>query len=113
MAIILVVDFPRLVRGQVKEGQTGKKYTKQIKPRALPLNILYGAAGSFEGLKFNVLRRYYPQLKSKRGFMISLDYAVNVTLVIESNSENLTAGDFFQATQKALGKIVKHVVGIT
>jgi type III restriction enzyme len=78
----------------------------------LPLNILYGAVDSFEGLKFNVLKSHYPQLKSKREFLTSPSYVGNVTLVIESDSEHLTANNLFRAAKKALGEIAKHVRGI-
>lgn len=97
---------------KVNEGGSGSRHTKQIKLKDLPLNILYGAVDSFEGLKFNVLKSHYPQLKSKREFLTSPIYVGNVTLVIESDSEHLTANNLFQAAKKALGEIAKHVRGI-
>jgi len=95
-----------------KMNEGGSRYTKQIKLKDLPLNILYGAMDSFDGLKFNVLKSHYPHLHSKREFLTSASYVGNVTLVIESDSEHLTADNLFQAAKKALGEIAKHVGGI-
>jgi len=103
-----------------KMNQGGSRYIKQIKLKDLPplklkdlpLNILYGAMDSFDGLKFNVLKNHYPHLHSKREFLTSASYVGNVTLVIESDSEHLTADNLFQAAKKALGEIAKHVGGI-
>ncbi len=97
---------------KVNEDGLGKRYTQQIKLKDLPLNILYGAIDSFDDLKFNVLKSHYPQLKSKREFLTSSKYVGNVTLVIESDNERLTANNLFQAAKKALGEIAKHVGGI-
>ncbi len=96
---------------KVNEG--GSRYTRQIKLKDLPLNILYVAMDSFEWLKFNVLKSHYPQLKSRREFLTSPSYVGNVTLVIESDGEHLTADNLFQAAKKALGEIAKHVRNIT
>ena len=90
----------------------GLNYTKQIKLKELPLNILYGALDSFEGLKFNVLKSHFPQLTSKKEFLTSTNYIGNVTLAIESDRENLSAAHLLQAAKKAMGKIVDHVGGI-
>ncbi|AGC68908.1 hypothetical protein Cst_c19310 [Thermoclostridium stercorarium subsp. stercorarium DSM 8532] len=89
------------------------RYTKQIKLKDLPLNIHFGAMDCYELLKFNVLKKYYPLLKSKREFLTSPSYVGNVILVIESGSEYLTANDLFLAAKKALGAIAKHIGGIT
>ncbi len=97
---------------QVNEGEPRKKHTKQIKLKDLPLNILYGAFDSFEGLKFDVLKSRYPKLKSKREFLTSTRYIGNVTLVIESDSAHLTAKNLFQAAKTALGETAKHVKSI-
>lgn len=98
---------------QANEGGSGSRYTRQVKLKDLPLNILFGAMDSFAGLKFSVLKSYYPRLKSKREFLTSPDYAGNVTLIIESDREHLTASNLFQTAKKALGEIAKHVGGIT
>lgn len=89
------------------------RFVKQIKLQDLPLNILYGAMESLDGLKFNILKSYYPQLKSKREFLISPKYAGNITLVIESDNEHLTANCLLQGAKKALGEIANHIRRIT
>ena len=91
----------------------GSSYTKHIKMKDLPLNILYGAIDCFDALKFNVLKSHYPQLKSKREFLTSPKYVGNVTIVIESNSEHLAASQLFYAAKEALGRVAKHVSSIT
>ena len=96
-----------------KVNENKSRHTKQIKLKDLPLHVLYGAMDSFEGLKFNVLKSHYPQLKSKHEFLTSPSYVGNVTLVIESDGEHLTANNLFQAAKKALGEIAKHVGNIT
>ncbi len=101
--------------GLFDEGKTdggGLRHTKQVKLKDLSLNILYGAMDSLNGLKFNVLKSRYPQLKSKYEFLTSSSYIGNVILTIESDSEDLPANHLFQAAKKALGEIAKHVAGI-
>ncbi len=96
---------------EVKESKS--RHTRRIRLRDLPLNILYGAIDSFEGLKFNVLKSHYPRLKSKREFLTSPSYVGDVLLVIESDNKDLKASDLFGAAKKALGQVAKHIGSIT
>ena len=89
------------------------RYTRRIKLKDLPLNILYGATDNFDELRFNVLKSHYPQLKSKREFLTSSSYVGNSTLVINSDSEHLTADHLFSAAKGALSKVAEHVGSIT
>ena len=63
--------------------------------KEIPLNITEGAMAHFEVLKFNTLKSYFPQLKSKIEFLTSDKYLGNITIQFESPYEKLRAKDLF------------------
>lgn len=78
----------------------------------LPLNILYSAAENFEGLKFNVLKSHYPNLRSTHEFLTSSDYVGGIRLEIESVSQKLSATELFASAKQALSEVERHVLSI-
>lgn len=71
----------------------------------IPLNIAKGAMENFEVLKFNTLKSYFPNLKSKKEFLQSENYLGNIILQIESPYKKLQAKDFYDGTMKVLKEI--------
>lgn len=92
---------------------TRHRHVERIKLKDLPLNVLFGAIDCFDGLRFNVLKNHYPHLKSKREFLISPNYIGDSTLVISSDTENLTASNLLYAAKEALNKVSEHIGRIT
>lgn len=88
---------------------TGMTYTSQRKFKDLPLNITEGAMANFEVLKFNTLKSYFPQLKSKKEFLQSDNYLGNITLQIESPYEDLRAKDIYDGVMKVLQGVSAHI----
>ncbi|MDI9490242.1 MAG: restriction endonuclease subunit R, partial [Bacillota bacterium] len=80
--------------------------------KELPLNILFGAADSFEGLKFNVLKSHYPNLKSLQEFLTSDNYIGKIRLDIESDHEDLSASELFTAAKQVLDEVSRYILSI-
>jgi type III restriction enzyme len=87
-------------------------YRTTLRLKELPLNILYGAADSFEGIKFNVLKSHYPHLRSLHEFLTSDAYIGNIRLDIESTHDDLSAVDLFTAAKHVLDEVSRYVLAI-
>lgn len=71
----------------------------------IPLNIAEGAMSNFEVLKFNTLKSYFPNLKSKKEFLQSENYLGNISLQIESPYKKLQAKDLYDGSMKIFKEI--------
>lgn len=89
--------------GKVKTNR--KINTFQYEFKNIPLNIAEGAMSNFEVLKFNTLKSYFPNLKSKKEFLQSENYLGNISLQIESPYEKLQAKDLYDGSMKILKEI--------
>ena len=92
--------------------QTSRLYRTSFQLKEIPLNILFGAADSFEGLKFNVLLSHYPYLKSLQEFLTTDHYIGKIRLDIESNHEDLSASELFTAAKQVLNEVSRYVLSI-
>lgn len=88
-----------------KNKNDGLIYTSNYKFKDIPLNITEGAMLNFESFKFNTLKSYFPNLKSKKEFLQSENYLGNISLHIESPYEKLLAKDLYDGTLKILKEI--------
>lgn len=88
---------------------TGMTYTTQKRLKEIPLNITEGAMANFEVMKFNVLKSYFPQLKSKREFLTSDNYLGNITIQFESLYEDIRAKDLYDGVMKVLQDVSVHI----
>ena len=88
---------------------TGMTYTTQKRLKEVPLNITEGAMANFEVMKFNVLKSYFPQLKSKREFLTSDNYLGNITIQFESLYEDIRAKDLYDGVMKVLQDVSVHI----
>ncbi|MGI6766440.1 MAG: DEAD/DEAH box helicase family protein [Lentihominibacter sp.] len=88
---------------------TGTTYNTNFKMKEIPLNITDGALANFEIMKFNILKSYFPQLKSKTEFLTSDNYLGNITLQIGSPFEKLRARDIYVAVMKALRDVAQYI----
>ncbi|MBS7359724.1 MAG: DEAD/DEAH box helicase family protein, partial [Oscillospiraceae bacterium] len=74
--------------------------------------IVYKALCKYSVLKFNVLKSYFPNLKSTKEFVYDKNYLGNIRLHITSKYEMPTADILYSACVKALGKIAESISGI-
>ena len=88
---------------------TGLNHTSQFKFKQIPLNISEGAMANFDILKFNTLKSYFPNLKSKKEFLQSGQYLGNITLQIESPYKKLRAKDLYDGSMNILQKVSVHI----
>lgn len=88
---------------------TGMTHTTQMRIKEIPLNITEGAMANFEVMKFNVLKSYFPHLKSKREFLTSDKYLGNTTIQFESPYEDLRARDLYDGVMKVLQDVSMHI----
>lgn len=89
--------------GKVKANEMTNTFNYKFKN--IPLNITEGAMSNFEVLKFNTLKSYFPNLKSKKEFLKSGNYLGNISLQIESPYKKLKAKDLYDGTMKILKEI--------
>ena len=83
--------------------------TFQYEFKNIPLNIAEDAMSNFEVLKFNTLKSYFPNLKSKKEFLQSESYLGNIRLQIESPYEKLQAKDLYEGSMKILKDISTYI----
>ncbi|WP_281529418.1 DEAD/DEAH box helicase family protein [Campylobacter hominis] len=95
--------------GESRIKNSGKYHTVQFKMKDIPLNITESAMDSFVTLKFNTIKSYFPNLKSKREFLQSDSYLGNIRLQIESPYEKIEAKDFYDATMKILSDVSAYI----
>lgn len=86
--------------GENTNRVSGESYFTQKKIKDIPLNITEGAMANFEIMKFNILKSYFPQLKSKQEFLHSDDYLGNITIQFESPYKKLKAQDLYDGALK-------------
>lgn len=100
------------IYGLFDEGKArtnGMTNTFHYEFKNIPLNITEGAIANFEVLKFNTLKSYFPNLKSKKDFLQNDDYLGNITVQIESPYNKISAQDLFNASMKVLKDISEHI----
>ena len=93
--------------GKVKTNGMTNTFNYEFKN--IPLNISEGAMSNFEVLKFNTLKSYFPNLKSKKEFLQSKNYLGNIRLQIESPYEKLRAKDLYDGSMKIFKEISLHL----
>lgn len=86
-----------------------KSIVTQLRLKDIPLNIIEGAMANFEIMKFNVLKSYFPQLKSKREFLTTDSYLGNIIIQYESPNEKLKAEDLYDGVMKVLYNVSTHI----
>ena len=74
--------------------------------------IVYKALCKYSVLKFNVLKSYFPNLKSTKEFVYDKNYLGYIRLHITSKYETPTADILYSACVKALGNIAESISGI-
>lgn len=90
-------------------SSAGMSYTTQYKMKKIPLNITEGAMANFEIMKFNVLKSYFPKLKSKIEFLTSDSYLGNIMIQFESPYEKLRAKDLYTGVMKVLQDVSVYI----
>lgn len=74
--------------------------------------IVFKALCKYKIFKFNILKSYFPNLKSTREFIYSKDYLGNIRLYITSKYETPTVDVLHSACVKVLGNIAESISGI-
>jgi type III restriction enzyme len=95
--------------GEKMNRTEGMNYVSKVKFKEIPLNITESAMANFEVMKFNVLKSYFPHLKSKREFLTSDFYLGNITIHIESPYKELTARDLYDGVIQALQDVCSYI----
>lgn len=74
--------------------------------------IVYKALCKYSVFKFNVLKSYFPNLKSTNEFVKGKNYLGYIRLHITSKYETPSTDILYSACVKALGKIAENISGI-
>jgi len=83
-----------------------------VKLKNVSYNIVLGASERFDNLRFNIIKRKYPNLKSFSEFIKSDDYLGNITLELSTTEEALTSIDYYKSCIKLFGKVSKFIGSI-
>lgn len=83
-----------------------KLYFKEI-----PYNILVGASERFKGLRFDIVKKKYPQIKNLREFLTSDNYLGNCSIELRF-VDFYTGKDIYKALTEAMSDIASHVTAI-
>jgi type III restriction enzyme len=75
-------------------------------------SLLHRALRRIDVFNFNVLRRYFPNLKSLREFITGETYLGSVKILIESRDENPTPAIYFESCMIVLTKIGSEISSI-
>ncbi|WP_322935374.1 DEAD/DEAH box helicase family protein [Mycoplasmopsis felis] len=95
-----------------KEDLSNKSFKTNItklKFKEIDLNILLGASEYFNELRFDILKRKYPHLKSKIEFLTGDNFLGNNNLEISHLTNEITGKDIFNALKKAFVEISSHI----
>ena len=92
--------------------QLHTKHTNILEIAEINYAIVYKALCKYNVFKFNILRSYFPNLKSTREFITSEKYLGSVKIDITSRYENPSPSILFMACKDVLGKISKSVSSI-
>jgi len=74
--------------------------------------IVYKAICKYNVLKFNILKSYFPNLKSTREFIYDKDYLGNIHIHITSRYKNPPVSVFYETCVRVLGRIAEGVSSI-
>ena len=74
--------------------------------------VVHKALCQYNIYKFNVLKSYYPNIKSTYEFITSKEYLGDIKIQITSTFESPTMEIFYRACLNVLGKIASHVSAI-
>lgn len=92
-----------------KVNTVNKYNTFKYKFKEIPFNITDSAMANFEIMKFNTLKSYFPNLRSKKEFLQDDNYLGNITLQIESPYDKIRAKDLYNGTIKILRDISEYI----
>lgn len=105
-----------LFSAEKQEMQAKSISWKKLAQRKLseaPYHILLAAAEQQEGLKFALLKSYFPNLTSMREFLTSSNYCGNITIQIDGPEHyKLTGRDWQNACGKALQDVATRISDI-
>lgn len=74
--------------------------------------IVYKALCKYNIFKFNILKSYFPNLKSTKEFILDKNYLGNIKIHITSKYETLTTDVLYYACFKVLGSIAESISSI-
>lgn len=88
----------------IKKQMTIKEISK------INYNIVFSALRRYNVFKFNILKSYFPNLKSIKEFIQSDNYLGNIRIVIESYNDEPTNSDYFDAIINVLNKVKDKIL---
>lgn len=105
-------NIVNLIGDDTANTSTIKTNLKSIKFKDIDYNILLGAIGYFEELRFDILKEKYPSLKSMREFLTSDEFLGNSNVEITYSQDEVNGKILFSAVKQALVKVASHVMAI-
>lgn len=110
-SVNLFIKDDKIFKDEVHDSSINLE-TKKLSE--IDYHILLGASECFAELKFNIIKKKFPNLKSIREFLTSSNYLGNIE--IEFYSENLLnivkGTDYFEASKKVLRDISQYIFSL-
>lgn len=98
--------------GETDAPKSPKAHTIRRKISEIPLNVALGSLASYDALRFEVLKHYFPHLNSAREFITSSDYLGDTEITFQSDTEDLTATDLRAGLDKVFLAVASYLAGI-
>lgn len=95
--------------GDSKTGADAPKLKSSLQMKDVPYSIAYGAICNFDGLKFDVLKSYFPNLTGTREFLTTDRYLGNVTINIASANNPASGLDIYIACKEVFRQVFSYV----
>lgn len=105
-------NIVNLIGDDAIKTNTIKTNLMSIKFKDIQYNILLGAIECFEELRFDILKKKYPSLKSMREFLTSDEFLGNSNVEITYSQDEVNGKILFSAVKHALVKVASHVMAI-
>lgn len=86
---------------------------KSIQLKEIPLNVVLGTLDFFESLRFDSLKRYFPNLDSVFTFINADEYLGSITIAFETDHLPLSAADYIVGLRKVFEEIAEYLSKIT
>lgn len=88
------------------------KYKSSIEMKNIPYSISFCAICNFESLKFNLLKKHFPNLTGMREFLISDDYLGNITINITSIHNPASGIELYLACKEVFLQVSQYISNI-
>ena len=87
-------------------------FTRTVKIKDIPLNIVLGTIDRFDALRFEVLQHYFPHIASVNDFVADPAYLGDTAINFETDHEQLIATDYMTGLNKVFAEVANYLAAV-